>query len=558
MNALWPVERKVFRYTGYFAYRASSKKLSVVLILFSVMFSPTILAVRFEVFSACNAGDLKYLRMLTGKWNNIGVQPQDFDGLYSYPTFSNPVTCLMVAASRGHNNIVEYLLQHTMGATTTKRHETALHFAAHSGHLDVVKTLLDHRFDVNAQNVDGDTPLSIAIRQIDQSAENVALYLIERGAEFHWQDNNGSTALHLAAKHGYKRLVSKLLQLHANPHAEDKFGSSTLLYSVRNQSPDIANMLIAQNLNVNKANDHGTTPLMRASEKGHSKVVEALLKAGANAKLMSPQGSALMHAAMNGHAHIIEQLAQAGARVNEMDRTRNQPIHIAAALNHLKAVKTLVKLGADVDGMQRFITPLFMAATNGHTDMVKLLLSHGASPETLYADIPTPYQMAAHNSKLEVMKELVKKSVDVNSITSFPTRGNALFTAAKKGNWQVAKLLLQHKADPRITTPLTPHIHCSPMEAAIFKGHRQTVFQLAQDPRSTSSVGTLGVMAAAIQGMNIRGTAEANPKKEMPAPVHMLSSSAATENNSAELKQKGDNIPLLSLAKRFIIPKYKH
>lgn len=53
--------------------------------------------------------------------------------------------------------------------------------------------------------------------------------LLEEGADVHWQDKDGYTALHIAAGYVHNSVVRALLEAGANPEEEDLKGRSPLL-----------------------------------------------------------------------------------------------------------------------------------------------------------------------------------------------------------------------------------------------------------------------------------------------------------------------------------------
>ena len=46
---------------------------------------------------------------------------------------------------------------------------TPLHWAAQNGHVAVVKTLLAARADINAETVEGETPMSLAAKSVERN-----------------------------------------------------------------------------------------------------------------------------------------------------------------------------------------------------------------------------------------------------------------------------------------------------------------------------------------------------------------------------------------------------
>ena len=54
----------------------------------------------------------------------------------------------------------------------------ALHHACHSGQIDLVQLLLEHGAEMDAQTINGGTPL---MRAIESSRESVVEFLISKG-----------------------------------------------------------------------------------------------------------------------------------------------------------------------------------------------------------------------------------------------------------------------------------------------------------------------------------------------------------------------------------------
>ena len=94
-------------------------------------------------------------------------------------------------------------------------------------------------------------------------------------------------------------------------------------------------------------------------------------------------------------------------------------------------------------------TPLFEAATNGHTDIVRLLLDKGAKPNIsdYYGDCPL--KAAALKGHKEVVKLLIDHGADP-SMADIVDQDTALHDAAKMGHNDVIQMLLDIGADPNI------------------------------------------------------------------------------------------------------------
>ena len=221
---------------------------------------------------------------------------------------------------------------------------------------------------------------------------------------------------------------------------------------------------------------------------GDLEAVTALLKEGADPNEPGPgmAGSPLFMAAQDGHTAIVEALIRAGADVDVgvmADRLDNDrvaaacsPLWVAAAQCEYDALQALLAAGArfDVPGMVG-LTPLAMACcnlqdvrtvalllehradVNAHCDdgkakgdclsfamhanneeLVDLLMRHGAASE--FGMI-----VAASQGRAEVVVELADRGVSVNTIAL--AGEPPLWVAARNCHTVVAKKLIKLKAD---------------------------------------------------------------------------------------------------------------
>ncbi len=492
---------KVFKH-GYRFVSRIFKKNFVLPVLLSLIFSSFIQAGETrDLLNACYLGDLSTLSAWVEQ-QNARSRYVNFSAMGPYEGCSTPVSCLMIAASQGNLEVVDYLVPKVNIAQRTLKSETVLHFAASSGKIEVVKKLVENFADVNLKSVDGNTPLHLAISSKTENAEDVALYMLEQHADVFLRNIAGETPLHLAAGQGFQRLVEKLLEMGVNPNIENINGSMALHYAAYGGSLEIVKLLLARPVNVNKGNCFGTTPLIMASAMGHLEVVRELMDAKADPAKVGFPGTAILAAAVNNRGDVIRLLAAKGANVNVSGKGAFQPIHVAAESDNLDAVKALLESSAKVDGGYQTFTPLYFASKEGNAEVISYLLQKGASPESAHSTIPTALQWAAYRHKPEAIKVLCNGGADVNR-RLFRRKQTPLFIAANEGETEITDVLLQKKADPRIKAVINPFFHCSPMEVAIFKGHKETLAHLAKDPRSREAVGVLGRMAALMRGFHL-------------------------------------------------------
>ena len=147
---------------------------------------------------------------------------------------------------------------------------------------------------------------------------------------------------------------------------------------------------------------------------------------------------------------------------------------------------------------------LHIAASQGHTGVVKVLLSHpgidanGAGAEHRYQ---TALQAACSNGHEEVVRALISNSkVDVNR--SHPHSGaTPFFLACLRGREDVVRLLL---CDSRVDVAVPDNNLCTPLYAAAGKGHVGIVRVLLSVPQvsvtAPNAKGCSPLFAAALMG----------------------------------------------------------
>ena len=100
------------------------------------------------------------------------------------------------------------------------------------------------------------------------------------------------------------------------------------------------------------------------------------------------------------------------------------PLIIAARNGHLNSVKILLGYRADIeargtlkigDEVAEGCTPLWAAAVTGHLDVVRLLIERNADVDGRTPTGSTPLRAAAHEGHLDIVRCLVESGADVNA-----------------------------------------------------------------------------------------------------------------------------------------------
>jgi ankyrin repeat protein len=126
---------------------------------------------------------------------------------------------------------------------------------------------------------------------------------------------------------------------------------------------------------------------------------------------------ALYNAAKEGRTDVLAALIAAKSEVNAKINDRS-PLHEAASNGHIEAAKVLITANADLHAKDLFQrTPLHDASINGHTEVVKLLLAANSdvnAKDGIDEGASTPLHWAASRGHATVAEVLIEAGSDIN------------------------------------------------------------------------------------------------------------------------------------------------
>ncbi|RYP20298.1 hypothetical protein DL765_002861 [Monosporascus sp. GIB2] len=260
------------------------------------------------------------------------------------------------------------------------------HIVSNLGSPNLVRTLSESRLlERDARDSGGKTALHWAVARKDGGmAQLVVQELLGLKFDINAVDFEGRTPLHVAAKLGHVETVELLLRKKAD--TEMGKGSITpLVEACCCGHVGVVEALLAGGANVNVKSRLGT-PLGAAILAASEECVDAILKKKRVRKHGSTEfGTALHDAAYRGSPGLVRMLLDAGFDPNRKG-PRGTPLQVAIAGDHnlgqardtAEVIRLLLDRGADVNAHSKFGTALDTALDYGSKDLERLLRGRGA------------------------------------------------------------------------------------------------------------------------------------------------------------------------------------
>ncbi|MDR3285689.1 MAG: ankyrin repeat domain-containing protein [Holosporales bacterium] len=117
---------------------------------------------------------------------------------------------------------------------------------------------------------------------------------------------------------------------------------------------------------------------------------------------------------IGNYEKVEELISNNDTLVKVLDEFEWTALHIAAGNGHTQVVDLLIQRGASIDATKNGITPLHVAAGNGCTKVVNLLIQKGASINARENEGRTPLYFATYKKRVKVIRVLLKADADRN------------------------------------------------------------------------------------------------------------------------------------------------
>jgi ankyrin repeat protein len=344
-----------------------------------------------------------------------------------------------------HSEVVDFLLSRLpndlpkpamLGITVT---------AIRSKSPEVLHFMLERLFDGVEPEEKREYEQRLITVAVSERTEETLKLLLDRGFEFTFMDENGSSPLHVAAASGTADIALMLLEHGADMHGRTKENKSPIGIAARAWNIGVLSVLLDWNTQTGLPIEDDFI-VVETAESGHShkwkEAVRLLLSHGAPVDGCNADGETALHyAVLDNDIDLVRDLLGHGINTSMVSRRGGSPLHFAAFKGYMDIVKELVCHGAIVDlaydfegdgykanhtgdesthrphdwgPIEKQWTPLHSAACGGHDAVADFLLKQGAqvSPKALSGD--TPLHVAASAGEPTIVKMLLERGADVS------------------------------------------------------------------------------------------------------------------------------------------------
>ncbi|WP_066017268.1 ankyrin repeat domain-containing protein [Endozoicomonas atrinae] len=422
-----------------------------------------------DLLSAAASGDIKRIKKLLADGTDVNASG------------SSGSTPLLNAVNEGRVEVVRLLLKE-YGA---RPEIPTLSFAASRGHTEIVDLLLEHGADVNAFDHTNYTALEMAVS--GPGYLGVVRSLLNAGARADQIfDHTHFTPLRSATFIGDIDIIRTLL-IHGADATMRSYGKrSALEDAIFHGHKQIVRLMLDHGVNIAKL--YGTIEaghlLKQAAYSGVSDIVKVLHDIG-----VKPDADTLSIACNAGHIEIAEYILGLGISPNVIDSGGTPAFHqavfsgqsdvVSLMIKHKANLESLLDVGWGVDQLLEF------SVRSGVVDVVGFLLSRKVD-----YDGSKLLSIACENGHAEVVRLLLDYDpglVKLHGLT-------LLETAAEKGHFDVARILLE---DHGVKPNPGGLAQCDSLVKAAHGGHDSVVRLLL------SYLADFGVRQPAIQAAGV-------------------------------------------------------
>ncbi|XP_020550148.1 ankyrin repeat, PH and SEC7 domain containing protein secG-like isoform X1 [Sesamum indicum] len=184
-------------------------------------------------------------------------------------------------------------------------------------------------------------------------------------------------------------------------------------------------------------------------------------------KCRSPLHYAVLHNRFGTAVYLLS----VGACSSLCDYRAYTPLHYAAEIGHVPMLRLLIAVGAGIDLVSDYGTPLQRAIAYRRKDAVEVLLDYEADPDFAACEFFTPLLCSIFANSFDCLEVLLKAGADPNISGGGMNCMTPLGQAAANGATRLVDCLLSFGADP----DAVDNSGLTPLEWAVLNRHDEAL-----------------------------------------------------------------------------------
>ena len=319
--------------------------------------------------------------------------------------------------------------------------------------------MLHYKASTEVQDNNGNTPLHLACTYGQEDCVKALVYYDVQACRLDIGNEKGDTALHIAARWGYEGIIETLLQNGAPTAVQNRLKETPLKCALNSK---ILSIMEAHHLSSDRRPRPSEVPAQSPTRS-----VDSISQGSSTSSFSSISVSfrqeevkkdyreveKLLRAVADGDLEMVRYLLEwteddlddVEDAISTVDLEFCHPLCQCPKCAPAQKLARISANGLSVNVTnQDGFSPLHMAALHGRTDLVPLLLKHGAYSGARNTSQAVPLHLACQQGHFQVAKCLLDSNAKPNKKD---LSGNTpLICACSAGHHEVAALLLQHGA----------------------------------------------------------------------------------------------------------------
>jgi ankyrin repeat protein len=330
-------------------------------------------------------------------------------------------SALMDAVASGNLAITQALLEHDADTELRDGQDmTALGGSLHAASSEMVDLLLSAGADLDAVGPPGSA--FAMLMGYGESKLDVAQVLLEHGFDPDTVTAGGMSMLQIAARVGSVGFTTLLIESGVDVLFRSRVNCTAFDLAANYEFDEVADLL-RNSMNravpeIDRQDDQGATPLMKAVKAKDLSAVKSLLAQGADASRRDRRGDTpLSFAVVHGLDEIVAELRQSGAeRLDESAASGTASLVGAAQVGALGTVLDLLDAGIDVDETNADGETALIAAAAAHPGLIRVLARKEADLSHRDDSGRTAYMAASSADRKLIVKALTEAGAPVEEV----------------------------------------------------------------------------------------------------------------------------------------------